>query len=177
MPEFITNKFNWLKSCKSNKDCPSPIVIRIWWTLTDFFSHRTKKFTCSWENSSKGNALTPLLSDNLLTFQTVRIFSVSINLPYKTVSTLFSLGHVINFPSKLPMSLFFAVAIVGLQSFPSEVVSHSRQKGPNWEFWDFRRDWESRLWHNGNFQAMAKCLKMQPHCMIKWWGNWIKFGD
>lgn len=65
MPEFITNKFNWLKSCKSNKDCPSPIVIRIWWTLTDFFSHRAKKFTCSWENSSKGNALTPLLSDNL----------------------------------------------------------------------------------------------------------------
>lgn len=119
MPEFITNKFNWLKSCKSNKDCPSPIVIRIWWTLTDFFSHRAKKFTCSWENSSKGNALTPLLSDNLLTFQTVRIFSVSINLPYKTVSTLFSLGHVINFPSKLPMSLFFAVAIVGLQSVKS----------------------------------------------------------
>lgn len=68
MFEFIINKFNWLKSCKFNKDCLFSIVIRIWWILIDFFSYRVKKFICLWENFLKGNVLIFLLFDNLFDF-------------------------------------------------------------------------------------------------------------
>lgn len=150
--EFITNKFNWLKSCKPNKDCPSPIVIRIWWTLTDFFSQRSKMVHMLMrERDLQRECInTPNYLIIFWPFRQVRIFFYNVdksplqNISRAHISTM-NATHLRDSNKFLVKTIQWIHYRQWSNSWPAmcqirflrwEMVSHFQERGPKWEAWD-----------------------------------------